>query len=94
MGYRIEYDGRINQYEIVEHRKSRLPFLLSASFMLFILVTLVFWQDGAEYLKFVLIPGENAVTVQAFRNMTNDLRSGAGLRDAVFTFCESVIYGQ
>lgn len=41
-----------------------------------------------------LIPGEDAVTVQAFQNMTDDLRSGATLGDAVEAFCRFVIHGQ
>lgn len=93
MSYRIEYDGRIDKYEVVQDTTSRFPVLLTAAFGLFLLLTLCFWQEGAEQLISFLIPGEDAVTVQAFYNMTNDLRSGAGVREAANTFCQSVIHG-
>lgn len=93
MSYRIEYDGRIDKYEVVRNTKSRFPGLVTAAFGLFLLLTLCLWQEGAEQFKSILIPGEDAVTVQAFYNMTNDLRSGAGIRDAVYIFCQSVIHG-
>lgn len=93
MSYRIEYDERIDKYELVRNETSLFPKMLTASFGLFLLLTFCLWQEGAELLKSILIPGDDVVTVQAFRNMTNDLRSGAGLEDAVYTFCRCVIYG-
>lgn len=93
MSYRIVYDGRIDKYEAVRNETSLFPVLLAAAFGLFLLLTLCLWQEGAEQLKSILIPGEDVVTLQAFRNMANDLRSGAGLEDAVYTFCRCVIHG-
>lgn len=93
MSYRIEYDGRIDKYEVVPEYRSRLPYFLAAFFCLFLLLTVVFWQEGWEQLKSILIPGEDEITVQAFLNMTDDLRSGAGMRDSIYTFCRSVIHG-
>lgn len=93
MSYRIEYDGRIDKYELVRNTTSRFPWLLAAAFGLFLLLTLCFWQEGTDQLKSILIPGDDTVTVQAFCNMTNDLRSGAGIRDAMYTFCQSVVHG-
>ena len=91
MSYRIEYDGRTDRYEVAREGRSRLPFLVTATFCLFVLLTLAFWKEGTEQIKSLLIPGDDALTVQAFQNMANDLRSGAEIADAVYAFCRCVI---
>lgn len=91
MSYRIEYDSRAGKYEV---RKDMDLFpLVLASFGLFLLLTFCLWPTGAAELKAFLIPGEDAVTVAAFSAMTDDLRSGASIMDAVEAFCRSVIHG-
>ena len=93
MSYRIEYNRHIDKYEVVPMYSKRFPILLGGAFGLFLLGTMLFWAQGAELLRSVLIPGEDAVTVAAFRTMRDDLRSGAGLRDAVYAFCSYVLHG-
>ena len=91
MGYRIEYDGRAGKYEVKSERKALPKILLCA---LILVAALCLWPQGAQKLRSFLIPGEDAVTVQAFKNMTNDLRSGARVGEAVEAFCRYVIHGQ
>ena len=91
MGYRIEYDGRAEKYEVKPEGKG-LPKIFICGAIL--LAALCLWPQGAEILRSCLIPGEDAVTVQAFRNMTDDLRSGATVGEAVEAFCRYVIHGQ
>lgn len=94
MGYRIEYDRGNRVYEVRRERPCRFPLLLAACFGLFLLGSAYFWPEGAGMLRSALIPGEDAVTVQAFQTMTDDLRSGATITDAVEAFCRYVIHGK
>lgn len=91
MGYRIEYDGRAGKYEVKPEGK-RLPMILLCAGVL--VAALCLWPQGAQKLRSFLIPGEDTVTVQAFQNMTDDLRSGATVGEAVEAFCRYVIHGQ
>lgn len=92
MSYRIEYDRRVGKFEV--HRERRYWYCVLGAAALFLLVTLCFWPAGAQAFRAVLIPGEDAVTAQAFRTMTDDLRSGAPVGEAVEAFCRYVIHGQ
>lgn len=93
MGYRIEYDTFVGKYEIREKKRTKWPLVMLAVSLLFLLTCGV-WTEGAQKLRSFLIPGDDAVTVQAFKSMTEDLRSGASLGDAVYTFCHYVIHGE
>lgn len=93
LGYRIEYDGREGKYEIRRYYPYRLPALFLAAASLFLVLTFAFWEAGADYIREALIPGENAVTVAAFENLTKRLRQGENLGDAVTEFCMDVIHG-
>lgn len=90
MSYRIEYDGREGKYEI---RKKRTGLLIPVT----LVVLLGVFSLPAETMSALsdwLIPGTDAVTVQAFQSMTDDLRSGADLSEALEGFCRFVIHGQ
>ena len=91
MGYRIEYDGRAGKYEVKPEGKG-LPKIFLCGIIR--VASLCLWPQGAQKLRSFLIPGEDAVTVQAFQNMTDDLRSGATVGEAVEAFCRYVIHGQ
>lgn len=93
MGYRIEYDGRIDKYEVTKDHSWRFPMLTFGAFILFAVLTYHFWPEGSAQLRALLIPGDDAVTVQAFHNMTDDLRSGASVTEALYAFCRYVIHG-
>ena len=93
MGYRIQYDGRIDKYEVVKWNPLRFHAMILGAFCLFLMGTFWFWPEGAETLRGLLIPGDDVVTVAAFRMMRDDLRNGSSIPDAVFSFCEYVIYG-
>lgn len=93
MGYRIEYDGQIGKYEVRRDTPKRFPILITGALAGFLLFTYLFWPEGQAKLQSFLIPGDDVLTVQAFHNMTSDLRSGADLSEAVYTFCRYVIHG-
>lgn len=90
VSYRIEYDSTVDKYEVRPVPSRFVPVLLFSA--VFILSMLLSGSRGRDLLGSILIPGEDAVTVQAFQSMTNDLRSGASLYDAVYDFCRIVIY--
>ena len=91
MSYRIDYDSRAGKYE-VRKDLDLFPWILAA-LGIFLMLTFCFWPEGAAELKEFLIPGKDAVTVQAFSAMTDDLRSGASILEALEAFCNSVIHG-
>jgi hypothetical protein len=92
MGYRIEYDGQAGKYEVRPERNVMPILLLFVA--AFLTAAFCFRPQIAQELRGFLIPGEDAVTVQAFRNMTDDLRSGATVGEAVEAFCRFVIHGK
>ena len=91
MGYRIDYDGRAGKYEVKPEGRV-LPKIFLCGIIL--AATLCLWPQGAKELRSFLIPGEDAVTVQAFQNMTDDFRGGATVGEAVEAFCRYVIHGK
>ena len=93
MGYRIEYDNRVGKYEIHSTRPQAFPWLLLLSLLMFALMTFCFWEEGAAVLSEALIPGDEEITQRAWSSLTDDLKSGAELREAVTVFCREVIHG-
>lgn len=92
MGYIIAYDSMGGKYEVSVHNPWRFPVLCIAALCMFLFLTFHFWPEGSTLLRSVLIPGEDAVTVQAFQNMTQDLKAGASVPDAIEAFCKEVIH--
>jgi hypothetical protein len=92
MGYRIEYDPGNGKYEVKSDKSVKILLIL-AGFAGMLLLIHHFAPESAGILRGMLIPGEDAVTVQAFENMTDDLRSGAALGEALEGFCRYVIHG-
>lgn len=92
MSYRIEYDNRIGKYEVRKGQPKKMSSLLIIAVVGVICGTMLL-PEGVAELRSWFIPGDDTVTVQAFRNMTDDMRSGASLEDAVFAFCHYVIHG-
>ncbi len=90
MSYRIEYHHGAGKYEIREERKV-IPGILT-TFALFLALTFAFWPEGAAALRDMLIPGNDAVTVQAFQTLAQNLKSGTPIPDAVESFCQFVIH--
>jgi hypothetical protein len=91
MSYRIEYDSGAGKYEVVENQ-SLFPIFLVAAVVFLLAISL--WPEGRTTFFSWLIPGDDTVTVQAFSSMTDDLRCGAGLWEAVEGFCRAVIHGR
>lgn len=93
MSYRIEYDSHLGKYEIRKEYPGRRRLLLAGAFSLFLLYTFSCWEDGAEVIRNLLIPGNDTVTVQAFQNMKSELSRGTHFGEALYGFCSFVIHG-
>lgn len=93
MGYRIEYDKGSKAYEVRKEHSLRFPVMVASCLVLFFLLTWVFWPEGVELLREMVIPGDNAVTTQAWDTMVDSLKSGASVSDAVTVFCREIIHG-
>ena len=91
MPYRIEYDKSTQKYEIKSKHSLRFSFILLTCYILFFILTAAFWPDGRAFIQEFLIPGDNAVTIEAFSTMTRELRSGVSFNDAIYTFCHEII---
>ena len=90
MAYRIDYE------ETDKHRSDngRQPGLYARTagfFLLFLLLTKLFWPAGEAKLHKILAPWDAEVTAQAFSDMVTDLRSGRDFTSAVTVFCREII---
>lgn len=93
MGYRIEYDSGKKQYEVRRKDPLRFPAMVAGALVLFVLLTMVFWDAGAAAIRDALIPGDDVVTLQALESLASDLRSGASVQEAVTAFCREIVDG-
>ena len=93
MGYRIEYgSGSAVTYSDKKLRSRRMQ-LTACFFLLFCTVASSVWPSQWRRAKDYLIPGNPAVTKAAFSGMTEQLRLGENLEDAVVAFCREVVDG-
>ena len=93
MGYRIVYeaDGIRREQNNIVHK--RLVGLLTGCLLAFLVLTMHFWPEGKAKLEEMFLPGDPAITKQAFFSMTEQLRAGVAIGDAVAAFCQEVMDG-
>lgn len=91
MAYRIEYGSAGNQRKPL-HPKPPMPGIKATLFIL-VLVTgaIAIKVVGLTWVRDILLPGDPEITATALQNMTDGLRSGESLLDAVTTFCREII---
>ena len=93
MGYRIEYDGEVVVWKRESHHGNRILLYSGMFFVLFLIMTHLFWPEGWVQLENWIYPGDAAVTKEALQNMASELRTGMYLSDAVTAFCREIIHG-
>jgi len=76
MGYRIDYGPS-------PQRKLGLAGTTAVWLVVFVLLTGLFWPQGARALRDLLIPGDPAVTTAALEQFAGEIRSGAAWREAL-----------
>ena len=92
MGYRIVY-GPVEDIRPRPKSDRRLRVMIAFAFLLFAIFLRMHWQDGAEMLREVLLPGDLTVAEQAFSEMVVGLRNGEGMADALTAFCQKIVDG-
>ena len=92
MSYRIEYDSSQCKYEVRQEKSTFAKGCLAAAILL--VCSLCLWNRGREAVCSFLIPGEDAVTIRAIHMLTDDLRSGASMEEALEAFCRCVLNEQ
>lgn len=93
MGYRIEYGENGTAAYFVKKEGGHRGMLTIGFFLLFCVLTSTLWPSRWQLAKDYLIPGDPAVTKAAFSEMTQQLKDGESLEDAVVTFCREVMDG-
>lgn len=89
MGYRIIYDEK-NEKK-TNFSGIRRSILTAGFFLCFLWGVSVFWPEGRELLKVLLIPGDPETTLQAAEVFAQELESGFSLADAAQNFCMAVL---
>lgn len=93
MGYRIVYGEDPGKKFGTGSRCSRFGILTVCCFLLFLLLTNLFWPAGKQMLWELCIPGDAELTAAAFETMVEDIRVGEPISDALTAFCREVIDG-
>ena len=84
MGYRIIY----GEDPFVKKKEKNHLRSLTAGFLLALVVLVrCCWPRGTEILRQTLLPGENT----AFQQMTEQIRDGEPIGDAVTVFCQRIV---
>ena len=85
MGYRIVYGE--DPFAETGKRKSHLRSMTAGFALAFVILVRLFWPQGSDVLRTVLLPRESAAFVQ----LTEALRAGEPLGDAVTAFCQRIV---
>lgn len=91
MSYRVDYTDNLSPPPEKDGGKmlQKLGVLLLAGLLLVGLL----WPEGRAALREALVPGNASVTTAALEELTEQLRSGAGLLDSLEQFCRQVWEG-
>lgn len=91
MGYRIVYGPEVRLVSGRTGSTARLRTMIAGAFLLFSILVRLTWQEGAEAMQKLFLPGDLTVTEQAFSEMVTDLRDGETVKDAVVVFCQRIL---
>lgn len=86
MAYRV-------QYSAPERRKIGLAWTTAVFLTVFVLLVGLFWPEGANVLRDLLIPGDPAVTAAALEQFAAEMRGGTSWREALTLLWQRVAVG-
>lgn len=92
MGYRIDYQG-MKKIRHAEKRRSRRLALTGLMFLMFLCLTHTFWPEGWHCLERALLTGDTAVTAAALESLSEELKGGEDILEALQRFCRSILEG-
>lgn len=78
MGYVIHYG---------KQEKRQFGRMTTVAFLIFLLLVCTCWPRGRSILMGLLLPGDRETTLQALALLSGELKSGAGVMEALETFC-------
>lgn len=91
MAYRIDY-GTAGNHRKTLHRQLPKSLIKTSLLVLALIAGAVTVKVvGLTWVRDVLLPGDPEVTASALQNMTDGLRNGDSLLDAVTAFCREII---
>lgn len=91
MGYRIDYEPSPKYDRRTTLSAGRLQAMTAAFLVLFLLLTVFLWPEGATMLRRIFIPGDPDVTTAAFSSMVEQLQDGEPVVESVTAFCREII---
>lgn len=91
MGYCIVYGHEPKQKSGHKRNDLRFRTLIAASILLFSLIVRLTWEDGAEKMRQILLPGPLSAAEQAFSELIADVREGERVSDALTVFCKEIL---
>ena len=94
MSYRINYGHPSDKRYPAASGQGRLPSMICAAFLLFLLLTNTFWPSGRALLKDLFIPGNPETTANAFSGLMEDIREGEELSEALTVFCREILFDE
>ena len=91
MGYRIVYEPeKADRYPGTERRNQGLGKLLALGLVCIFAAVLVF-SGGWDDLKALLLPGDPECTARAAQTLSEELKQGEPLWDALSAFCVEIV---
>ena len=91
MPYRIDYGSAGNQRKPLRAKLSSPAIKTSLVILAFVTGAVVIKIFGLTWVQEILLPGDPEVTAAALHNMTDGLRNGDSLLDAVTAFCREIV---
>ena len=92
MPYRITYGPPGPPTDQRQDKSSRLHLLTAAWLIVFALLVRLFFPAGSLQLRSILLPDPENITQAAISDFMSDLRNGEPLGDALYAFCEHIIF--
>lgn len=89
MSYQIVY-GESGAFRPSANRGHWLAASTAGFFLLFVLLSKLYWPAGADKLQQILLPCDPDVTSAAFSELIVNLDRGDDLTDAVTAFCREI----
>ena len=91
LSYQISYPGTNHMEQKYMQRTEKNVVLTVVVIVCIVILAVSVYMIGLDRVSAFLIPGNDAVTVAAFRQMQNDVKSGIPVKEAVTAFCEEII---
>ena len=92
MGYQITYDrGVARKRKLLLHTVKQKRWLIGI--FLLALAIIFALPAGRIWVRNLILPGNETVTVAALEGLAENLRQGQTFAEAVTAFCQQIIYG-